>query len=447
MNAKRMMPMVCSLAILVGLIMACWLTAKAQVSPGGGDGDQDQWPPTVSLSPNSNASQQSVGPFTQPSTQPITLGSATINASTEPSDEEATMGNGSYSCSAQLYYGSSKADNYGDPVPSGATAVVLPTTQPTSSATFTITGTFPAPGYYKVAVSGSASFTDSDGNNYSASSSQPACLYCVAITASISPSVIKTGLTKDNSISINTPFSVAVSPSDQQNSVQLNPGSEATVVSAEYPDSDTGITGTVTGATATPSNANPNTGDSTFKAQIPNGPVLASVPLIVLTPYAIKPHPTFNGVVNGQNFYPLNDTTSPKVTNLQSTQTLLGTFWGNEMQLTVVDQFGNQLDGSWDGASVDEQNSNGSWDSVNQTLKGGQYSDYVGQMVGNTWALNPSEQGEEWPFAAALPLAQNGSAPANANVEIAGVSLPHDIQGRQVSWTTPSDVIMQITWP
>src|SRR5262249_14167269 len=106
------------------------------------------------------------------------------------------------------------------------------------------------------------------------------------------------------------------------------------------------VTGTVSfdiiGQSATP-NASPN-GDTTINATGSDGKTKGSAQVIVVIPAAIgTPHPTFDGIVSGENRL-LSKKTSPAAFNTPDGDVLRAVSFDTRLEIAVLDQFGKPLD-------------------------------------------------------------------------------------------------------
>ncbi len=212
------------------------------------------------------------------------------------------------------------------------------------------------------------------------------------------------------------------------------------------------ITFNVKGTSATPANM-PN-GDTFVEARLGNQ-VLARANIVVVIPTVIsRPHPTFNGNVNGTNII-MDTNSSPAFFGvLLPTDVRLATTYITFLKITVDDQFGSPLDPIYAGTPVTEQ---GGF-MINQAMQAnGTYQDPVGLVLVQRMAVpreNPA--GTDNPQLAAH-LAAAPAAPRNFNetqtklVQVGGHSLNQGVTNRKVTVSTiagsNTKAQLVITWP
>jgi len=239
-----------------------------------------------------------------------------------------------------------------------------------------------------------------------------------------------------------------ITPKDSAADVTFDSSNVARIAVAEVSRTDVGDTTQVvlqvTGVSMTPP-ASPG-GDADIRALLKGSPC-KTTKATVLVPAAIhSPHPTFVGIVAGQNKV-LDSTTSPGG-NVPPGYVRLISIYTTVLTITVEDQLGNTLHAIYGGAPVTE---NG--EPINQTMTlAGTYSDPVGN--GWTAAVVPAENppGTPNPEIAAFlgsPVspAPSGTAVQNFPVEIEGHLLfPNPaVVNRSVTTSPPNN--LKIEWP
>jgi len=173
------------LSLLVAVFVfaaVVWLDRKASADVPNGQA-------ILVVSPTSM--QSAPGPIIQASTQPVTITVTFSTTAPTPSDPEATVTSTGYTLTATVLCKGSLSGSYASPsADSGISLTLSPGNGPAlsvtgsgSDATFTISGVFPVGAYYDISLSGTATFTDSDGNNYSVPASGNA--YLIAANADI----------------------------------------------------------------------------------------------------------------------------------------------------------------------------------------------------------------------------------------------------------------------
>jgi len=171
------------LSLLVAVFVfaaVVWLDRKASADVPNGQA-------ILVVSPTSM--QSAPGPIIQASTQPVTITVTFSTTAPTPSDPEATVTSTGYTLTATVLCKGSLSGSYASPsADSGISLTLSPGNGPAlsvtgsgSDATFTISGVFPVGAYYDISLSGTATFTDSDGNNYSVPASGDAYVTAVKV--------------------------------------------------------------------------------------------------------------------------------------------------------------------------------------------------------------------------------------------------------------------------
>jgi hypothetical protein len=263
-------------------------------------------------------------------------------------------------------------------------------------------------------------------------------------SVSFSPNPVKTGYTKDGSADIKAIVTATVGPKDNTYDVEIKIGGQRRVAVANIQRNPSNGTVTFEVRGISPTDRNKRDGDTTIEAWT-NGRLAGSVRAIVVIPAAIgTPHPQANGVVQPKNLA-IDATTSPPAKGLPAGMVALGTYYQHWLTITVVDQFGNALDSSYDGVPVTESHIPN-----NQRMSGGTYKDPVGRVRNVATALAGGPVARAWPSQPPSPLAQPiGQVTSNVSVEVGGHSLNPAVVNRTIKWSTAAngDVTVQIIWP
>lgn len=159
------------------------------------------------------------------------------------------------------------------------------------------------------------------------------------------------------------------------------------------------------------------------------------------------PHDTTGGGLVIANRV-LDATTSPAILFLPPGQVELSTIYARFLTITVLDQFGDLIGSTYEGAEVSEfVSADNSWHTINQVLTASSsYSDPVGTREICCTAAAGSSQAQSWPSQPTLPLTQNGSATQNIAVRVDGFDLSPGIVNRTLTVvSSPSSVT--ISWP
>lgn len=209
------------------------------------------------------------------------------------------------------------------------------------------------------------------------------------------------------------------------------------------------ITFTVRGISATP--AEHPDGDTSIEAVL-NDKVCGTVPAIVVVPSRIKaPFPEADGQVTPENVA-INRTTSPALFDVKPPHKGLVTLYGHELDITIQDQFGNDLDGMYQGAEIQEIIRGVGRRPINRTLDAqGTYEDPVGLFathIPRVVVHQDSDAAQQWPNESPLPMS-NIPAPKRDHLQTFFVVVGgHTVQPqvrRRVTGTLPDRI--QIIWP
>ena len=196
----------------------------------------------------------------------------------------------------------------------------------------------------------------------------------------------------------------------------------------------------VQGTAATPPSA--RTGQVRIEAGV-GGPASASARVVVVVPKRISPlsRISFNNDVTPQNLI-LHKGTSPRW-KVENGQVALVTAWYVFLPLSVNDQFGNGIDGLYNGVRVEERLGD-DWNFINQTLVSGFYENPVGytQPIPAQQVPSTSAAAQNWGTSPRLPMGEKVIIEQNIPVRIGG----HQIDNiRRTLTATPPNHI-QIRW-
>jgi hypothetical protein len=183
--------------------------------------------------------------------------------------------------------------------------------------------------------------------------------------------------------------------------------------------------------------------------------VCAEVPVIVVVPKAIQtPHPEVpdgeGSEVTGEN-KGLNPCTSPafidpRINN--DSKVALVTIYGHDLQITIVDQFGDPLDELYEGAEVSEKTkASGGFFYINQQLDAnGTYTDPVGFIPPKRPLVVNANSTEHDQWENQDPPAPFGVDKDNQNIQlrVGGHPIPN-IRRKVTAKTNPDRVIIE--WP
>ncbi len=261
-----------------------------------------------------------------------------------------------------------------------------------------------------------------------------------------SPNPVVTGADKTTPGAIFTAVTATVSPKDLASSVSVsnfvNSGAGRVEVENSSPNNSTGVISFDVFGTAGTSASMPN-GDVQMQAK-DGSTLLGTAEVTVVIPAAIgTPHPTFNGAVASKNAA-LNASTVPAWWGAPAGQVELFTEAGTSLSVPVVNQFGKSLNAVYNGQTVYEGGK-----SINVTVSGGHYSDWVGTSTTAppAWKPNPCQQGspeeQNW-LAAPTGTVANNSGTQNIQVEIAGFTLNPSVANRKVTYNNGN---LTVTWP
>jgi hypothetical protein len=189
--------------------------------------------------------------------------------------------------------------------------------------------------------------------------------------------------------------------------------------------------------------------------------------VIVIVPEAIKtPHPDASGFVTGMNMA-LDSESTPVFFKIEPGYAALATVYLHQMQIEVVDQFGELLDPIYDGSLVREKIDN-EWYSIEQKLMNGTYTDPVGGGTFIMDSIDPKKPElfkaglqvvKDWPTQPRLS-AKAGEYIQNFTVDVAlhnlldrigGDPMDDTVKARKVTVTPdpddPTRAKVDIDWP
>ncbi|MFH0938869.1 MAG: hypothetical protein V1899_06275, partial [Planctomycetota bacterium] len=167
----------------------------------------------------------------------------------------------------------------------------------------------------------------------------------------------------------------------------------------------------------------------------------------VVVPSAIgRSHPQPSGPVNGVNRC-ADAGTSPAMPGVPAGSCRLITNYDQELQVSVVDQFGETIGDLYKGSAITEYSA---MIPINQILQpDSTYVDLVGRYEDKnyvrTMVLTTSTDAITWPTDPVMLLQRSNPLPQNIPVQVDGFSLNPAVINRQVITTPPKNV--QIIWP